>query len=112
MQRELKSPGFPYEDALAAVVALIAVIVCAVAVLGPPSARGISYSSFVREQPAQGLPVPAQLERDDALRVAGETVTSGDAETSRHGFDAGATQRSCSPDTRAELQRLLDICRS
>ena len=111
MLRDIKFSGFPYEDALAAIVALIAVVVCAVALFGAPSARGVSYSSFVRDQPAQGVPAPAQLERDDALRVAGETVTtSGDAESSADGFDA--RPHSCSPDTRAELQRLLNICRS
>jgi hypothetical protein len=99
--------GFPYEDLVAGCVALVAAVVCALALFDVPAAtatRGVSYADFVRaptiERP---LPATVPVEQTDRPRVA-------DLPLEIPASDLVMLPNACSPDTRAELQRLLDLC--
>lgn len=104
MQSSTRS--FPYEDLVIGCVALVVAVVCALALFGVPTAtdtRGVSYTEFVRaptiEVPVVVTPIPVQRPRVAELPL--------EPPASNLGVVMPLT---CSPDTQAELHRLLDLC--
>ncbi len=99
---------FFHEDLTAGLVALVAVSVCALALFDVPAAsatRGVSYTEFVRapavEVPAEPVLTPAAPDRPRMAELPLEVPAA----------ELAVMPLSCSPDTRAELQRLLALCR-
>jgi hypothetical protein len=92
------------EDVFIGCVALIAAVVCALALFGVPTAtatRGVSYTDFVRAPAALQPAVP------EAEAVAPPQFVKRPADQRATEM---AVANACSPGAQAELQRLRALC--
>jgi hypothetical protein len=104
--RRTRTGAFSIEDIFVGCVALIAAVVCALALLDVPAAtatRGVSYTDFVR---APTLEQPALPETEAVTPPRFANRPAADQRTTEL---AAATV--CSPVAQEELQRLLALCR-